>query len=189
MKHIALSCLILLSSFGAFCKKVDTARVLLNSKMLLTEYLGEFGTEEYYHKFIEYTPPVRFLKSTGFEDRFIFYEFEIKPTNAVATPINDSMMLLQEFFKLLYDGKVVFAFDIRSREIYRLAGFKNDDSPSFFQYLQNGFSYQLYNKKISCKEISHYYQIEGLDLKCLCKSKFKKVKCYPVLQQISTVAW
>lgn len=108
--------------------KIDTGKLVLNSKLRMVELL-DYEDEDYFQAYLSYQPKIVFLKSEGFKDEFVFYKILIKDTVVLKVPINDSMTRVKSFYSLV-DGSVIFAFD--GQEIYNLAGLRHTDFEYFF---------------------------------------------------------
>lgn len=166
--------------------KIDTGKLVLNSKLRMAELL-DYEDENYFQAYLSYQPKIIFLKSKGFKGEFIFYKIIVKDTVAIKIPINDSMTLVKSFYSLV-DGSVIFAFD--GEEIYILTGLRHTDFEYFFYTVKSLIGYK-HDININRKNFTSLFYIEDVDLKCLASQLKKRLQrpCYRTLEKVSTVSW
>jgi len=147
-----------ISFFNGYAQpKIDTGKLVLNSKLRMIELL-DYEDESYFLAYISYQPKIVFLKSKGFENEFIFYKILAKDTTAVKVQINDSITQVKSFYSLV-DGAVVFAFD--GEKIYNLTGLKHTDFEYFF-YMVKSVVGNKYGISVNRKNFSSLFYLEVL---------------------------
>lgn len=166
--------------------KIDTGKLLLNSKLRMIELL-DYEDEDYFQTYLSYQPEIVFLKSKGFKDRFVFYKILAKDTIGVKVPINDSMTQVKSFYSLI-DGSVIFAFD--GEEIFSLTGLRHTDFEYFFYTVKSVVGHQ-YDINVNRKKFSSLFYIEDVDLKCLASQLRKRSSrpCYKILEKERIISW
>lgn len=159
----------------------DTNKLVFNSKLRMLEFLSGYEDEDYFKAYLSFKPEVTFLRSTGFGDRYIFYKVRVKDTAILKKPVNDTVISLRSFF-LLMDGEVIFGFDRIRERIYPLIGFKHNDFLDFYNDVAVMFN--LSQVKVTKKNFSKLFSIEGVDLACLCSElkKYTPPKCYKIVE-------
>lgn len=159
--------------------KIDSTYVFFNAKMRLLEYAfnDTYDTNSLIG-FIRYSPDVKILRSTGFEDSQIFF-FEIHASPHVDTTWKLNV-LNNTYGNLVYFGnidyKFIFGYNITNKTIYLLNDFYQDDFRKFKSHFRQ-----------ICLE---NYSIEGLDIKCMCRKLHKqKINCFGYPYIYDGVTW
>ena len=169
MRVVKIFGIILLLCSKSFAQNIDTSKLLLNSKMMLVNYLEKYEELDYYEAYLHYNPKVVFINSTGFDSNYIFYKIRIKDTLAFRRKIDSNKTQLVHFF-MLKNEDVFFAFNSINEKVYKLNGEGYDNLYEFMNIVISYYNvvrnHEIeYGKKLSRKNFYKYFSIEGFDFK------------------------
>ena len=169
MRVVKIFGIILLLCSKSFAQNIDTSKLLLNSKMMLVNYLEQYEELDYYEAYLHYNPKVVFINSTGFDSNYIFYKIRIKDTLAFRRNIDSNKTQLVHFF-MLKNEDVFFAFNSINEKVYKLNGEGYDNLYEFMNIVISYYNvvrnHEIeYGKKLSRKNFYKYFSIEGFDFK------------------------
>ena len=156
-------------------QEIDTAKILLNAKVYLIPFMNSIESPNDVCDFLLQPIEYSFLKSKGFAKHVIFFKIKItwnKNTN----------------YQFLYDDILIFAYNNRSKKIYRLKGLEENDFRIFYEdlkYSNIDFTSAGEDDLNSKKEFLNSFQVVGLDLDCLFDSLKKHRRILPCEQPIT----
>ncbi|MEO9257295.1 MAG: hypothetical protein ABI207_02870 [Crocinitomicaceae bacterium] len=141
--------------------------------MNLLEFDNSLKSSFYIESYLEYTPEYEFIKSSGFDSSFIFFKILARPyfDKSKSDTINGNISNPVYFGNLNYD--FIFGYCSLNNKLYRLKGMKQNDFDELFSYISKSPIYIKSNFK-SISKFSAFFQVEGLDLKCLYISLHKQ---------------
>lgn len=145
-------------------ERIDTARLVFNSKMIIISDVERYRDKSYYNNFMEFTPSYLFLNKKGFDKRYVFYKIAVYDTLVK----NESELNRDSFtrFFTLLSGDVYFAFDDVNQKIYVLSGLRHNDFLLFFNDIVSIYE-GMYERKITKDSFAKTFYIQGVNLKCL----------------------
>lgn len=187
MKHFIILMLTGMQYFygiSLFAQRFDTTTVILRAKIPIMEY-ASFETSDQTFAFLQEPTPFRVLSFSGFSDYWFFFaitiEWEPQKNN--------------HFY--LHKTDFTFAFHKKSKILYKIKGFSNNDTIKFFEalYGAGGIDITKANHKYltSKKLFSRSFFIEGVDMKCLFlqqkywlkqRKKMAKLRCDTTARQL-----
>src|SRR5690554_1055670 len=186
---VKLILVLLISIIGKECysQEIDTSKIIMNAKLAILEINDKVVSEKFIEGYIKYKPKYRFLESKGFSKDYIFFEINAEPYFDYdnADTIGEVIEINNYFGGLTYD--FIFGYSIKFNKIFNLKGLRSNDFNRLFYLLNIDNSYNS-NKRVfkNLKKFGDYFQVEGLDMRCLYKSLKKennsKFRCLEVVQ-------
>lgn len=172
-KKIVVTLLLLIVKITLFSQP-DTSLINTLTKLQLIPEIAAWNNcklnIDIVNKVLKAPIPIKILQSDGFDD-FIFTFIEMGEIDIVI-----------EDLRIMGGCKgFILAIDTLNIEIYRIAGFYENDNIKFLHYLKR----QSYPFMRCAKSFSKNYFIEGVDLKCLyhaAKKKSRDTNKYPCLK-------
>ena len=172
----------LFSPMAAMCQKqdtsflqvIDTSNMLLKAKVQLIQFMNFIEEDSSICLFLSKPIDYKLLQSKGFAKHLAFFEIVLSWNE-------------QTNFQFLYEDTVIFAYNNRSKKLYRLKGFKDNEFKLFFNDLKFSnidFSVAGEDDLKSKKRFINTFNIDGLDLKCLFDSLKKHKNLLPCEQPI-----
>jgi hypothetical protein len=180
MKKLTLVTILFVSYGFTFSQSIDTAKVILNAKLHIMMHDNFINDYSYIMRFIEFTPKYRFLESTGFDSKFVFFEIHAIPhsdTLLFVDSTNNKLRYSYRFFANL-NHRFIFGYHIGGNKLYKLNGFYENDFLDLYNIIRNYIFIASYDLKSfsSKKRFLERFYIQDLDLECLYDYFIKKKK-------------
>src|SRR5690554_6038360 len=176
---VRLIIVLLLSFISKECysQEIDTSKIIMNAKLAILDISDKVVSKKFIEGYIKHKPKYRFLESKGFSKDYVFFEINAEPYFDYnnADTIGETIIINNYFGGLNFD--FIFGYSIKFNEIFNLKGLRINDFDRLLYLLNIDNSYSI-NKRVfkSAKRFSEYFQIEGIDMKCLYNNLKKKSK-------------
>ena len=156
---------------------IDTNKLVLNSKMKLTPFaFNAYEDLDYFEAYLKFDPEITFLDSKGFDSNLVFYSLRMQDTVIITKKIGENLVQQRPFFQFK-DQNVIFVYDRRGNEVYRLTG----DCNEMCRFLSYAIGYYNFNyndlfdgKNLTKRNFYKYFFVEGLDFKQKIKCRFQR---------------